>query len=253
MAIDLEKLHEIRLHELAETVSLLPATGRILELGAGTGFQANELRRMGYSVTALDISPYDEATSEYAAGRVFPVETYDGDKIPYGDGHFDVVYSSNLMEHVRDTVNFLRESARVLPPGGRIVMVVPTTAWRFWSMAAHYAARGRSALRRLGGTPRGSEDSTTESGSFGSYSERIHWILVPPPHGEVGSALTELVTYSRWGWRKVMRDAGLVVADEKPLGVFNTGEYLSRFSIRQRILVARFAGSASRAYLAFKA
>ncbi len=250
--MDLHTLGEIRLQELAQATSLFPAKARVLELGAGTGFQAAHIESMGYSVTALDIPPYDEATSEYAASQVFPVKIYDGSKIPYSDGSFDVVFSSYLLEHVRDPVSLLKECARVLAPGGRTVMLVPTPAWRFWSMVAYYPARLVSGIRRLAGSLDDSEDSASEPWRLDSLSERIRWAIIPRRHGETGTAATELVTYSRWWWRKAMRGAGLRVVDERALGVFSTGEFLSSLSIRQRVLLARIAGSAGRAYVATK-
>src|SRR5262249_25296470 len=83
--------------ELDKIGSLFPAGARILEIGAGTGKQALELQRRGFEVTAVEI-----ADSNYAAHRVFPIKDYDGRTIPLADASVDVVFSSNVLEHVAD-------------------------------------------------------------------------------------------------------------------------------------------------------
>src|SRR5208283_5218724 len=101
----------------------LPPRGRVLEIGAGTGQQALELKRRGFDVAAIEL-----ADSAYAGARVFPVTDYDGARIPFPDRSFDAVFSSNALEHVRDLAFMHAEIRRVLKPGGIAVHVMPTPA-----------------------------------------------------------------------------------------------------------------------------
>ena len=50
---------------------------------------------------------------------------YDGKKIPFSDGEFDYVFSTEVMEHVPEPKEFLNEIYRVLKPGGILIMTVP--------------------------------------------------------------------------------------------------------------------------------
>ena len=59
----------------------------------------------------------------------------------------DVVFSSNVLEHVAAIDAFLDETARVLKPEGRAIHILPTPAWRGWSMLTYY---GWLAKRVLG-------------------------------------------------------------------------------------------------------
>src|SRR5205807_3492875 len=46
--------------------------------------------------------------------------------LPLRDGEFDVVFSSEVIEHVADTARWLSEVRRVLAPGGRLLLTTPS-------------------------------------------------------------------------------------------------------------------------------
>src|SRR5262249_57567979 len=119
--VSCEQLDGVRGAELDKVASLFPTGARVLEIGAGTGKQALELQRRGFDVTAIEI-----AESNYAAHRVFPIKDYDGRAIPLADASVDVVFSSNVLEHVTDLSRMHAEIRRVLAPGGTCVHVLPT-------------------------------------------------------------------------------------------------------------------------------
>src|SRR5262249_61191740 len=106
-------LDELRRAEIDGIVSLFPPRARVLEVGAGSGRQARELERRGFQVTAVELPD-----SNYAAHRVFPIVDYDGAVIPLPDASVDVVFSSNVLEHVPDLARLHAEIRRVLAPGG---------------------------------------------------------------------------------------------------------------------------------------
>src|SRR5436309_5227023 len=105
----LEQLDAIRTAEIEKIASFFPPKARVLEIGAGTGQQASELARRGFDVIAIEIS-----NSSYAAHRVFPITDYDGSSIPLPDSTFDIVFSSNVLEHVADLERMHLEIRRVL-------------------------------------------------------------------------------------------------------------------------------------------
>jgi SAM-dependent methyltransferase len=87
----MEYLRALRLAALEDLIDWFPAGARVLEIGAGAGWQSRALAERGFHVEAVDI-----AGSEYAAERVFPVAHYDGHRLPFPDGRFGVVFSSNV-------------------------------------------------------------------------------------------------------------------------------------------------------------
>ena len=118
---------------------LLPhfASGaRILEFfGSGTGEQARFLADRGFDVVAI-IFPA-AITREIVC---FRCRTMTAGKIPLKDGSIDIVFSSNVLEHVEDLDGIFAEFRRILKPDGFALHVLPTPAWRLWTFATGVAA-----------------------------------------------------------------------------------------------------------------
>src|SRR4051794_18992156 len=126
--LDIDYLNALRRFEIEQILDDLPPRCRILEFGSGTGEQARFLAHHGFDVTAVDL-----ATSNYAGSRVFPVQEYDGHTIPLGDETVDVIFSSNVLEHLENFSEISAEFRRLLKPNGIAIHVLPTPSWRFWT------------------------------------------------------------------------------------------------------------------------
>ncbi len=223
-------LNRLRAQEIARIASRIPMGSRLLDLGAGTGQQALELKSRGFDVAAVDLPQ-----SHYAAARVFPVADYDGRILPFPDRSFDIVFSSNTLEHVPDLASLHREIKRVLRLGGSCVHVLPTSSWRFWSMVTAYPV----ALLRVIAAMRG-------KCGWGEVLRYCGAAALQPAHGERGHALTELWTFSPAWWRRHFEQNGFTVTRDEPMGLFYTGAALFgpglSFDSRERL--ASFLGSA---------
>lgn len=94
----------------------------VLELGAGWCDFANNVRAR--RVVAMDL---DKTVERAAASHVTPVVGDCADLSAFEDGSFDVVFASNLLEHLdrRDASRLLAEARRVLRPGGRLMLLQP--------------------------------------------------------------------------------------------------------------------------------
>lgn len=227
---DLNVLSSIRAWEIARLAPFLPSGGRVLEPGAGTGQQAKWLAERGYDVVAIDFP-----SSEYAAHRLYPVVDYDGIHIPLRDHSVDCVFSSNVLEHVRDLEALLAECRRVLLPGGRMVHVMPTAAWRFWTLIAGFAD-----------VPAGILDALRHRGGALRMARAVAGRVLPLRHGETGSAFTELATFRVSAWRQRFERAGWQVVEARPMGLFYTGWMVlgPRLTFETRQRLAGFLGSA---------
>jgi SAM-dependent methyltransferase len=222
--VDREHLRALRLAELERAIPTLPAGGRVLEIGAGSGWQAAELARRGFDVAAVDL-----ATSPYARERVFPVVDYDGRRLPFARGSFDAAFSSNVLEHVREVEALQAEIRRVLRPGGIAVHLLPSAAWRAWTTLAHVPHLVRLALGRARGRGRpvrGAVRALPCAGEPGARRGGRWRALLPSRHGERGNVLSETWRFSRASWCALFRRAGWRVERCEPVGLFYTGHAL---------------------------
>ena len=242
----LEHLEHLRLRELEDVLEHVSAGSHILEIGAGSGFQARNLVSRGFSVEAVDLG-----SSSYAATRVFPVRDYDGKTLPFPDRSFDLVFSSNVLEHIRDLETFLGETHRVLRAGRTAVHVLPTVTWRLWTTLSHYPLLAKRTAQRLAERirPGGSRKPGSSVGS-GTGRFEVH-MLIPRRHGEHGSICSEFYLFSRYRWRGVFQRARFHVAREQPGHLFYTGSSLlgDHLSLDTRRRLSWILGSSSRVWV----
>lgn len=102
----------------------------VLEVGAGSGRDTLGLIRAGAVGVVLDYSPASlELVRDQARARGLAVHLVRADALamPFRDGAFAVVFHQGLLEHFRDPMPLLRENARVIRRGGRVVVDVPQT------------------------------------------------------------------------------------------------------------------------------
>lgn len=195
-----------------------------------------------------------DVTSPSYGALYFPVEAYDGNTIPYRDKAFDIVFSSNVLEHVHDLDAALRESQRVLKPDGLAIHILPTPAWRLWTSIAHYGYLVRRILNAGRPVGDGSVPSLTEKTRSRGMLYAIGRILVAGPHGNYPNALSELYYFSERRWLTVFRRVGFRVIEAKTSNIFYTGYgLLPGLSLRSRKSMSNYLGAATRIYVLRKA
>jgi SAM-dependent methyltransferase len=96
---------------------------RILDVGCGTGANLLMLSQYG-DAEGVDIS--EDALAFCRERGLEKVKLGAGEELPYDDGTFDLVTALDVVEHMDDDLAGLREMRRVLRPGGRVLLFVPT-------------------------------------------------------------------------------------------------------------------------------
>ncbi|WP_122466173.1 bifunctional 2-polyprenyl-6-hydroxyphenol methylase/3-demethylubiquinol 3-O-methyltransferase UbiG [Brevundimonas lutea] len=99
---------------------------RLIDIGCGGGLIAEPMRRLGFEVTAVDASSENIGTARAHAEqmgldiayRAATAEQMEAE----GAGPFDVVLALEIVEHVADPEAFLRTCARLIAPGGMMVV-----------------------------------------------------------------------------------------------------------------------------------
>jgi ubiquinone/menaquinone biosynthesis C-methylase UbiE len=100
------------LHGLLDEVSGATPNARVLEVGCGEGEIAGLLHDRWGDVTALDLP--DAGLRRDWAGITGPRFLHaDAERLPFPDGHFDVVVAVEVLEHLRNPQRGLAEMARV--------------------------------------------------------------------------------------------------------------------------------------------
>lgn len=97
---------------------LLPAKGRLLEACCGTGEVTGALKRRGLETFGFDLST---GMLGKAARHIKHLKPGDAHAIPFPDGFFDAVVMRQAMQFLKPGV-FLKEAARVLKPGGVLLL-----------------------------------------------------------------------------------------------------------------------------------
>ena len=96
---------------------------RVLDLGCGNGGFLEGLSAIGEHVFPSDISV---ESLGYCSQRGFPDGVVSsGYSLPYSDASFDLVCMFDAIEHIEDDDRAMREVARVLKPGGHVLVSVP--------------------------------------------------------------------------------------------------------------------------------
>jgi SAM-dependent methyltransferase len=104
---------------------------KILEVGCSGGVLIGVLRRIGYkNVLGVDIS--EDAIDLCKRKNMSDVFVMDATKLKFENEQFDIVITSDLLEHIKDEEMAISEWHRILKPGGKLIVFVPAFGF-LWS------------------------------------------------------------------------------------------------------------------------
>jgi 2-polyprenyl-3-methyl-5-hydroxy-6-metoxy-1,4-benzoquinol methylase len=97
--------------------------GKLLDVGCALGFFLDEAHKRGWEVSGLDVSQYAVDTTRDRFG--YDVRLGSLLKQDFTQGAFDLVTLWDVIEHVADPKAYLQVSAKLLRPGGAVVLATP--------------------------------------------------------------------------------------------------------------------------------
>jgi SAM-dependent methyltransferase len=112
----------------------------VLDVGCGVGMYTAAFRRETGHVFGVEIE-FERA--QEAVGRAAGVVQSPGERLPFPDRAFDVVFSHEVLEHVTDDRACAAEMVRVTRPGGRIVVFVPNRLYFLETHGVYWRGRYR--------------------------------------------------------------------------------------------------------------
>ena len=233
--------HFLRLRDLRQVLAEVPLDGvkRVLELGAGDGVQTAALRTVFDEVVPMDLAP---------SGVVDGLVVADAADLPFVDGYFDLVFSSNVLEHVERLDESLAEMKRVLAPVGIMIHSMPTGTWKILQVAGRPVASLVRVVRKLvpgmsGGEVRarpGSHASVHVADPVRrSLVRRVVGLVVPTVHGVSGNHVSEYFRFRPARWKRQFELAGLDCYRSSPLFLHSPYDLVPYRFMGVRDLLAR--------------
>jgi len=123
LPIDLGQ-YEVRYRTKGKRIAfdLVPdgAGKKALDVGCRDGYWSEKLKAKGYTVVSCDLEPHYPGAITLNANQ----------RLPLGDSEFDLVWCSEVIEHLLDAQFTVAEFKRILKPGGALVMTTPNQG--FW-------------------------------------------------------------------------------------------------------------------------
>lgn len=95
---------------------------KLLEIGCGRGEFLKAFANLGINSYGVDISDY--CAKNKVSSKVACVDI-SKNKFPYENNSFDCVYHKSLIEHFYSPEHIMKETYRVLKPGGKIIVLTP--------------------------------------------------------------------------------------------------------------------------------
>lgn len=135
-----QALGHIAIHDTVVGILGTAEPGRVLDVPAGEGALAQRIKALGHDVDCCDLYPQIFKLTN------IQIKGGDLDKIlPYDDHSFDHIVCVEGLEHIENPANAIREFARLLKPGGRLIISVPNIMnveerlkWLFFGYTSHF-------------------------------------------------------------------------------------------------------------------
>jgi len=132
-------------------------TGRILDVGTGTGFLLNEMKYHGWQVTGTEISDNARAFSK----KEFGLEIHEPDQLfQFEKESFDAITLWHVLEHIHNLDENMAAFSKLLKPGGKLIIAVPNPTsydarhyrefWAAYDVPRHIWHFGPEQMKQFG-------------------------------------------------------------------------------------------------------
>lgn len=133
-----------RLGKLAAALGRAPAAIRLLDVGCSSGAFLHTACRLGYQAEGVEPSADAAQTAREAGLKVF---TGYLEQANFPDATFDAITLIEIVEHLRDALGLMRECARILKPGGVVLVTTPNAhSWTARAMGSRWAGFNLNAM-----------------------------------------------------------------------------------------------------------
>ena len=256
-------LREIRTGQCNAVLDRCPrgVFAQALELGAGDGFLSTILADHCADLISTDLN--DRRLSRQDCDRI-SYQICDAEQVGqrFEEKSFDLVFSSNLLEHLPDIDRALRGIHRVLKDDGITIHLLPNRNWKLATVLLHVPNKMAKFIDRIlsGRIFRGAkvrkphrQPSTRNNPKLGPKRRHRFFLarlLLPRIHGVAGSTVSEFIAFGKNRWVRRFERCGFRILDVRNLG-FSSGYGFGCRGLRK--LMERLGIHTSYAYIACKA
>ena len=185
---------------------------KVLDLGAGEGSSSYRLSSISDGVVAAD---YDlSRLSRIESDKVDKI-VCDAEYLSFKEKQFDLIFSSNLLEHVPDPNLVLRNIYRILSDDGILIITVPNRIWKILSLIFFYPNQFCVLAKKLFDPSKNINDLNLNSNI--STQNRYGFIrrnIWPVPHGINRSNRVEFIAFGRKQWLGIMNNSDFEISKE---------------------------------------
>ena len=208
----IEHLHNFRERELAITFKDIDKKfNKGLELGAGDGFQSKLLIEYIDNLIATDLN--EERLPSSSSDSKIEYKVLDAEEIGnhFEKNSFDIVFSSNLMEHLPNVRNCFTGIRKVLKDDGIAIHIMPSPSWRIFATVLHFPNKIANGLNKIfkrekGGLKKGNNLKVNRS-----KKSKLHQFFIPKPHGISRNFIVEIFAFQQSKWVSDFKSTGFQI------------------------------------------
>jgi 2-polyprenyl-3-methyl-5-hydroxy-6-metoxy-1,4-benzoquinol methylase len=161
---DLEQAEAIefpRNARILDLIQIYKKSGRLLDVGVGTGLFMDIAQKAGFEVYGLDVSSYaiGEVARRLKIDKQQRMVISELKKNTFKKDFFDVVNMRHSIEHIKDPAKTLKNVYQILKPGGVVAIATPNSfgphatifkeLWPHWSEPFHIQFFSKKSLQKL--------------------------------------------------------------------------------------------------------
>jgi SAM-dependent methyltransferase len=182
---------------------------KTLELGAGDGFQSKLLKTLSDELIATDFNKDRLPDNSDQKGIKFILLDAELVAKHFHPRTFDLVYSSNLMEHLPNVESAFLGIRQVLKDDGLVIHIMPTPWWRFFATLLHFPNKFFNILNRIF-SKEFNKKKIRKGNNLKSQEKRNKYIdfLIPKPHGVSSNSFSEFFAFRKSKWENLFIKTG---------------------------------------------
>ena len=219
---------------------------KVLEVGAGDGSQTMLLKKYFSHVVSIDIAPTTD-TKDIIIANVCD--------LPFEDKEFDIVFSSNVLEHVDDINKAFSEMKRVLKDDGKMIHSMPSHIWKILQLSLGWVHSFKKIIYKLLSIKLSSrahpDDFVHLHGKKSKnryFVNKLLGLIIPTIHGTSGNHISEFLRFRPAYWEKKFKENNLIYIKKHNLFLHTPYEFLPFKFLSLRDFISRHGFASVYAY-----